>query len=88
LLRQGDGHHPAIAAFVAAGFEHSIALAVKAWAGPEFWTALGLNAEAAYRDLIVGGALQNIVVTTLGNLADGSLMVGAVYWLVYLRRRA
>ena len=87
---------PPIAAFVAAGFEHSIAnlyllphaLAINAWAGPDFWTALGLNAEAAYPDLTVGGALHNIVVTTLGNLVGGSLMVGAVYWLVYLRRRA
>ena len=87
---------PPIAAFVAAGFEHSIAnlyllpyaLAVKAWAGPEFWTALGLNAEAAYPDLTVTGALHNVVVATLGNLVGGSLMVGAVYWFLYLRHRA
>jgi formate transporter len=87
---------PPIAAFVAAGFEHSIAnvyllpyaLAVKAWAAPEFWTALGLDAGAAYPDLTVGRALHNIVAATLGNLVGGSLMVGAVYWLVYLRRRA
>jgi formate/nitrite transporter len=86
---------PPVAAFVAAGFEHSIAnlyllpyaLAVKAWAGPEFWTALGLDAGAAYPDLTVGGALHNIVVATIGNLVGGSLMVGAVYWLIYLRRR-
>jgi formate transporter len=65
---------PPIAAFVAAGFEHSIAnlyllpyaLAIKAWAGAEFWTALGLDAGAAYPDLTVGGALHNIVVATLG----------------------
>jgi formate/nitrite transporter len=45
---------PPIAAFVAAGFEHSIAnlhflpyaLAIKAWAPPEFWTAIGQNAAA------------------------------------------
>ena len=87
---------PPIAAFVAAGFEHSIAnlyllpyaLAIKAWAGPEFWTALGLSAVAAYPNLTVGDALHNIAVATLGNLLGGSLMVGAVYWLVYLRRRA
>jgi formate/nitrite transporter len=86
---------PPIAAFVAAGFEHSIAnlyllpygLAIKAWAGAEFWTALGLNAEAAYPHLTVGSALHNIVVSSLGNLVGGSLMVGAVYWFVYLRRR-
>jgi formate/nitrite transporter len=86
---------PPVAAFVAAGFEHSIAnlyllpyaLTIKAWAGAEFWTSLGLDAGAAYPDLTVGGAFHNIVVATLGNLVGGSLMVGAVYWLIYLRRR-
>ena len=49
---------PPIAAFVAAGFEHSIAnlyllpygLAIKSWAGPEFWVAIGQGA-AAYPQL-------------------------------------
>ena len=86
---------PPVAAFVAAGFEHSIAnlyllpygLAVKFWAGPEFWAATGQSA-AAYPQLTIGGALHNIAVATAGNLVGGSLMVGAVYWFVYLRRRA
>ena len=85
---------PPIAAFVAAGFEHSIAniyflpyaLAVKAWAGAEFWTAIGQTA-AAYPALTPLAALHNIAVATIGNLVGGSLMVGAVYWFVYLRRR-
>ncbi len=85
---------PPVAAFVAAGFEHSIAnmyllpygLAIKAWAGPEFWTAIGQNA-ATYSELTVASALHNIFVATLGNLVGGSLMVGAIYWFVYLRRR-
>ena len=86
---------PPVAAFVAAGFEHSIAnlyllpygLALKIWAGPEFWAAIGQSA-ATYAELTVGGALHNIVVATIGNLVGGSLMVGAVYWFVYLRQRA
>jgi formate transporter len=86
---------PPIAAFVAAGFEHSIAnlyllpygLAIKSWAGPEFWAAIGQGAET-YSQLTASGALHNIVVATIGNLIGGSLMVGAVYWFVYLRRRA
>lgn len=85
---------PPIAAFVAAGFEHSIAnlyflpyaLAIKAWAAPEFWTAIGQSASA-YRALTISSALHNIAVATVGNLVGGSLMVGAVYWFVYLRRR-
>ena len=86
---------PPIAAFVAAGFEHSIAnlyflpygLAIKAWAGSEFWVAIGQSA-ADYPKLTAVGALHNIAVATVGNLVGGSLMVGAVYWFVYLRRRA
>jgi len=85
---------PPIAAFVAAGFEHSIAnlyflpygLAIKAWAGPAFWTAIG-QVAADYPALTLANAIHNIVVATIGNLVGGSLMVGAVYWFLYLRRR-
>ncbi|MGI9512324.1 MAG: formate/nitrite transporter family protein [Anderseniella sp.] len=85
---------PPISAFVAAGFEHSIAnlyflpyaLAIKAWAGSEFWNAIGQDATA-YAGLTITSALHNIVVATVGNLVGGSLMVGAVYWFVYLRNR-
>jgi len=85
---------PPVAAFVAAGFEHSIAniyllpygLAIKTWATPEFWAAIGQDATA-YAGLTAGAALHNIAVSTVGNLIGGSLMVGAVYWFLYLRRR-
>ena len=85
---------PPIAAFVAAGFEHSIAnlyflpyaLAIKAWAGQEFWNSIGQDATA-YAGLTISSSMHNIVVATVGNLVGGSLMVGAVYWFVYLRRR-
>lgn len=86
---------PPIAAFVAAGFEHSIAnlyflpyaLLIKASAAPAFWTAIGQDA-GAYPALTAGAALYNIVVATIGNLLGGSLLVGAIYWFIYLRRRA
>lgn len=85
---------PPISAFVAAGFEHSIAnlyflpyaLAIKAWADADFWIAIGQQASA-YAGLTITSALHNIVVATIGNLVGGSLMVGAVYWFVYLRKR-
>ena len=85
---------PPLAAFVAAGFEHSIAnlyllpyaLAVKEWAGPEFWAAIGQTAPA-YTALTPVAGLHNIAVATVGNLVGGSVLVGAVYWFVYLRRR-
>ena len=83
-----------ITAFVAGGFEHSIAnlyflpygLAIKAWAGADFWAAIG-RSPADYPALTVTNAFHNIAVSTLGNLTGGSLMVGIVYWFVYLRRR-
>jgi formate/nitrite transporter len=83
---------PPIAAFVAAGFEHSIAnlyflsyaLAIQAWAGPEFWTAIEQAGSAP--SLTIAASLHNIGVSTVGNLAGGSLMVGVIYWFVYLRR--
>lgn len=86
---------PPISAFVAAGFEHSIAnlyllpyaLAVRAWAGPEFWAAIKETPES-YPAITAGAALHNILVATAGNLVGGSLMVGVVYWFVYLRGRS
>jgi formate/nitrite transporter len=85
---------PPIAAFVAAGFEHSIAnlyllpygLAIKAWAGTDFWAAIGQTA-ADLPSLTFGAILHNIVTATIGNLIGGSLMVGGVYWFVHLRKR-
>lgn len=85
---------PPIAAFVAAGFEHSIAnlyllpygLALKAWAGSDFWVAIS-QTGSDYPGLTAMGSLHNIAISTIGNLVGGSLMVGAVYWFVYLRRR-
>jgi len=85
---------PPIAAFVAAGFEHSIAnlyflpyaLAIKYGAGPEFWSAIGRTA-ADYAALDLANTVHNVAVATIGNTIGGSVMVGAVYWFVYLRRR-
>jgi len=85
---------PPVAAFVAAGFEHSIAnlyllpygLAIKTWAGAEFWAGIG-QAASAFPELTMSAAVHNIAVATVGNLIGGSLMVGAVYWFVYLRHR-
>ena len=83
---------PPIAAFVAAGFEHSVAnmyfntngLLVKsdddfvAGLDPETVPDLsGLTWESFF--------LDNLLPVTIGNVIGGALMVGAVYWLVYLR---
>jgi formate/nitrite transporter len=84
---------PPISAFVAAGFEHSIAnlyfvpLAIFVTAfDPEFVASRGLVAQA---DSLTwtGFVLGNLVPVTIGNVAGGALLVGAVYWFVYLRPR-
>jgi formate/nitrite transporter len=83
---------PPIAAFVAAGFENSVAnlyllpyaLAIKWWAGADFWHVIE-QSPGLYADLTASGVLHNILVSSLGNLVGGSVLVGAVYWFVYLR---
>ena len=86
---------PPIAAFVAAGFEHSVAnmyfipegLLIRAGAGAAFWTDIGKTA-ADYPDLTWGNfLLSNLLPVTIGNIIGGAVLVGAVYWFVYLRRR-
>jgi formate transporter len=82
-----------ISAFVAAGFEHSVAnmyfvpvaLLIKSGAGEAFWTAIG-SSPAAYESLTWGGFfVNNLLPVTIGNIIGGSVMVGAVYWFIYLR---
>jgi formate transporter len=86
---------PPIAAFVAAGFEHSIAniyfipigLFIKAGAPDSFWRAIG-KTTADFPQLTWGNFLAgNLVPVTIGNIIGGSIMVAAVYWFVYLRKR-
>ena len=67
-----------ITAFVAVGFEHSIAN----W----FFLPLGLAVDAN-GGVSVAGAFRNIVAVTAGNLVGGTLLVAGVYWIAYLRRR-
>lgn len=85
---------PPIAAFVAAGFEHSIAnmyfipiaLFIKRFADDGFWTSIG-KTPADYPDLTWLGLAENLIPVTIGNIVGGAFMVGAVYWFVYLRPR-
>jgi formate transporter len=82
-----------IAAFVAAGFEHSVAnmyfipmgLLIKDFAGADFWTAIGKTA-ADYGNLTWGAFfIKNLLPVTIGNIIGGVGFVGLVYWFIYLR---
>ena len=82
-----------ITAFVACGFEHSVAnmyfipsgLLIKMFAPPEYWNLIH-DSASSYAALTWMGFLRNLVPVTLGNTIGGSLMVGLVYWFIYLRK--
>lgn len=64
-----------ISAFVALGFEHSVA--------NMFLIPLGMIAAGTGID--IGAIFGNLVPVTLGNIVGGSGLVALTYWLVYLR---
>jgi formate transporter len=60
---------------------------VRDHARAEFWARTGL-APGDFPDVNWGDALlANLLPVTLGNVIGGSVMVGLVYWAVYLRPR-
>jgi formate/nitrite transporter len=79
---------PPIAAFVALGFEHSIAnmfffpMAIFLLAGDP--TLLALPGAESIGWLAMS---RNLVPVIAGNLVGGSVLVALVYWVIYLRKR-
>lgn len=63
-----------VAAFVAAGFEHSVA--------NMYFISLGMFLHA---DITVADFLRNLIPVTLGNLVGGAGMVGLAYHTIYRR---
>jgi formate transporter len=82
-----------ISAFVAAGFEHSvanmyfipIALLIKDFGAAELWIAIGQSREHFASLTWAAFVFRNLLPVTIGNMFGGAGMVGAVYWFVYLR---
>jgi len=67
-----------ISAFVACGFEHSVA--------NMFFLPLGIALTAGgAAPLSLAGALGNLALVTLGNIVGGTVLVALVYWFIYLR---
>jgi formate/nitrite transporter len=82
-----------IAAFVAAGFEHSVAnmyyipyaLFIKFF-DPDF---IGkVSGQIVHLETLTwqGFFLNNLLPVTIGNIIGGSVLVAAVYWAIYLRQ--
>lgn len=83
-----------VAAFVAAGFEHSVAnfyylsLAwlLQGFAPPDLWAQIGATPDQ-FPMLNVAAFVRSQAVVILGNVAGGAVLVALVYWLAYLRPR-
>ena len=81
-----------ITAFVALGFEHSVANMYLIPVG--FLTSLDLNVlitaavtETAPANLTLTRFIDNIVTVTFGNILGGSGLVALVYYVIYIRPR-
>lgn len=67
-----------ISAFVAAGFEHSVA--------NMYFLPIGmLLAADGGQPIGMAGVVANLVLVTAGNIIGGTVLVALVYWFVYLR---
>lgn len=67
-----------ITAFVACGFEHSVA--------NMYFLPIGIAlAAGSAAPLSVADAFSNLALVTIGNMFGGSILVALVYWFVYLR---
>jgi formate transporter len=82
-----------IAAFVAAGFEHSVAnmyfISIGLLIKTDDAFVASLEQPPDLSDLSWQGFfVDNLLPVTIGNIVGGAVMVGAVYWFVYLRPRA
>ncbi|MCI0555083.1 MAG: formate/nitrite transporter family protein [Anaerolineae bacterium] len=83
-----------ITAFVAAGFEHSIAnmyfipyaLLIKDF-DPDFISKIGKGVQ--HLDILTWKSffIDNLMPVTIGNIIGGAVLVAAVYWSVYLLGR-
>ncbi len=79
-----------ITAFVACGFEHSIAnmyfipMGIALTGQAEVLKAAGIT-TAQVANLNVPGFVNNLIPVTLGNIVGGTF-IGSIYWLVYLRK--
>ena len=81
-----------ITAFVAAGFEHSVAnmyfvpyaLFVKDF-DPGFVTTVADKIPGLERLTWPAFLVNNLIPVTIGNIIGGAVLVAAVYWAIYLR---
>jgi formate transporter len=71
------------AAFVAAGFEHSVANMYFIALGVLLAHSLPAGVAAQVEPLSWAGLAANLVPVTLGNIVGGGVLVAFVYYLIY-----
>lgn len=82
-----------ISAFVASGFEHSIAnlyfipigILLKNFGPSSFWTLINSSPENYQSISFQNFIFNNLIPVTIGNIIGGAVLVGLVYWFVFLR---
>ena len=78
-----------VTAFVAMGFEHSVAnmyfipAGIIAQYNPEIMKVVG-TVDLSHLNFM--GFMAKLLPVTLGNIAGGSVFVGMVYWFIYLKK--
>lgn len=80
-----------ITAFVALGFEHSVAnmffIPAGLMAQSDILTTSTMAVPVSEHLTISGFLWHNLVPVTLGNIVGGSVFVGLFYWFIYLRKQ-
>jgi formate/nitrite transporter len=71
-----------VSAFVAAGFEHSVA---NMYLIPMAMLLQGFGATGSNPAITLAGLFDNLLPVLLGNIVGGSVLVGLVYHLIYHR---
>jgi formate/nitrite transporter len=74
-----------ISAFVAAGFEHSVANMYFIPLGLLLADTAAVPAATSLASLTWTGFVSNLIPVTLGNIVGGSVMVALVYYVIYRR---
>lgn len=70
----------AVVPFVACGFEHCVA--------NMFFLPFAMLSSTGGESVSMAGAVENIACATAGNIVGGALLVGCVYWAIYLRKES
>lgn len=78
--------------FVVSGFEYSIVnmfmilmgIVICNFVSLEFWIVIGLILESFFYLIVMNFIIDNLILVIIGNIIGGGLLVGLIYWVIYL----